>query len=101
MKSAPAGCSRVRDTGGRGNVAAKQPADGPKHSVGGEGSAAVPERVGQVQEDLPFPSNREERSTGRVEKQEAIPSREINFKHLEFPTRELATVALDHGNDIV
>ena len=101
MGGALAAGAGVDHAGGGGNVTPEQPADGPEDPLCGESGPPVPERVGEIQEDPSVPSDREERSTGRVEKQEAIPSREINFKHLEFPTRELATVALDHGDDIV
>ena len=97
---AAAGSSRIGDTGGRGDLAPKQPADGPQDALGGEGGAAVAKGVGEVQVDLAVPADCEEWGAGRVKQQESVPTTKINFKHLKFRTWEPAAVRLNHGDDV-
>ena len=59
------------------------------------------EGICQVEEDLVSPADGEVWGGAGVEKQEAIPATEVNFKHKQFGTWVHMAVALDHGDDIV
>ena len=100
VSRAAAGDARVGEAGPGGNQTPEHPADGPEHALGGEGGAAIPEGVGEVQEDLSVPPDGKEHGAGGVEQEEAVPPAKVDLKHFKFRTWVHETILLNHSNNM-
>ena len=92
--------TKVGEAGAGRDQTAEHPADGPEHSLGGEGSATVAKGIGEIQEDFSIPPDGEKHGTGRIQEKKTVPSAKINFKHFKFSTWIHDTVSLHHRHNV-